>query len=240
MSGLPREVLKWLQSLDLTHSVKNTRRDFSNGYLVAEIFSWYYPQDIQMHSFVNGTSIERKMGNWQQLERFFQRHQLGIAKERVDGTIHCKPGAAIALVEQVYTLLTNRKVRKLEKTPNDFTDSSYQSQLPSYARSTASQAIKNNIAITELTTQPDRIVSMQKAQNIVDTHVEHRRQEREHNPERFGIRAGDSLSPRHATGGAEPKSVKDSKQQESQEHNTEGSSAVKEVEVSQPSKPAAP
>ena len=34
--------------------------------------------------------------------------------------------------------------------------------------------------------------------------------------ERFGIRAGDSLSPRHATGGAEPKSVKDSKQQESE------------------------
>jgi hypothetical protein len=44
-------------------------RDFSNGYLVAEIFSWYYPQEITMHSYVNGTSLEAKLGNWSQLTR---------------------------------------------------------------------------------------------------------------------------------------------------------------------------
>jgi len=37
--------------------------------LIAEIFSWYYPQEIQMHSFDNGTSIETKIGNWSIIKR---------------------------------------------------------------------------------------------------------------------------------------------------------------------------
>ena len=50
----------------------------------------------------------------------------------------------------------------------DFTDNIYQEQLPAHARSTASMAIKNNIASTELTTDPDRILCRQKVVLIVN------------------------------------------------------------------------
>ena len=43
-------------------------RDLTNGYLVAEIFSWYYPQEVQMHMYNNGTSLDSKLRNWSLLK----------------------------------------------------------------------------------------------------------------------------------------------------------------------------
>lgn len=190
MSGLPREVIKWLQSLDLTHPVKNVRRDFSNGYLIAEIFSWYYPHVLEMHSFTNGMSLQAKQGNWQQLERFFIKEKLDVPKEFIDGTIHCKPGAAKALLEKAYTLLTLKELRYVpcKTQPEDFTDQNYQTQLPPHARSTTTQSIKTNLANSELEMEPDRITCMMKAQSIVEAHEQQKRQEKEEYPERFGVK----------------------------------------------------
>lgn len=192
MSGLPREVLKWLLSLDLSFPIKNVRRDFSNGYLVAEMMSWYYDKEIQLPSYNNGTSLQTKLGNWKQLQKFFTKQKLAIANELVEGTIHCKPGAAIALLERIYVLLTNKELHYLpaKNRPNDFTDRDYQSQLPLYARSTTSQSIKCNLTATELQTQLDHSTTSQKAQTIIKNYKEQKQQQKQDFPERFEYSLG--------------------------------------------------
>ncbi len=72
-SSLHREVLKWLQGLDLSYSVKDPKRDMMNGFLVAEIFQRYYQGKVQMHSFENSMRLERRQNNWNLLWLFFDK-----------------------------------------------------------------------------------------------------------------------------------------------------------------------
>ncbi|XP_012689756.1 spermatogenesis-associated protein 4 [Clupea harengus] len=187
-TGLPREVLKWLQSLDLSFYPKNVRRDFSNGYLVAETFSWYYPEEFSMHSYGNGTSLAAKLSNWAQIERFFTKHHIPLPKEVIDGTIHCKPGAAEILVQEIYSILTRRRLKMWFGGEVDFSDRSYQEQLPMVARPTASKAIKNNLRLSEMIAEPNISTIQGKIQAIVERHLEDRRLERLQDPKRFGVK----------------------------------------------------
>ncbi|MBN3300057.1 SPAT4 protein, partial [Amia calva] len=181
-TGIPRDVLKWLQSLDLSFSPKNARRDFCNGYLVAEIFSWYYPGDFPMHSYDNGVSLPTKLGNWSQIERVLSKRDVSLPKELIDGTIHCKPGAAEILIQEMYTLLTNRQIKSVQEEETDFTDRNYQEKLPMVARSTASKAIKNNLRLSEVIAEPNISTNRQKARAIIHMHMQQRQTERVEDP----------------------------------------------------------
>ncbi|POI24080.1 hypothetical protein CIB84_012173 [Bambusicola thoracicus] len=179
---LPRPVLRWLLSLGLSVSPRNYRRDFSNGYLVAEILSRRFPAHVQPDAYRNGCSLAAKLSNWSRLRRFLANQGFDIAQELIEGTIHCKPGAAESLLRQLCAALTGSRIESLQDRQLDFTDSCYQTQLPVAARATASTAIKSNIRLTEVLVEPSICTSRQKAVAIINMHMRMRMQERVENP----------------------------------------------------------
>ncbi|RNA11136.1 spermatogenesis-associated 4-like isoform X2 [Brachionus plicatilis] len=189
MSGLSRSVVKWIQSLDLTFQIKNPKWDLTNGFLVAEIFSWYYPDEIKMFTFNNGKSLDSKLSNWSLIKKFITKNEMDISNELIDGTIHCKEGAAVLLLENLYQFLTNRPIQKAQlEYEIDLTDKGYQMRLPYHARSTAAKSIKTNIKNTELLTDPNLKLSAQKVEILISNHVENRKSDRENEPQRFDVK----------------------------------------------------
>ena len=94
----------------MSYSVKNVRRTFNNGFLVAEIFSRYFPSDISMHSFSNTENYGQKKDNWQQLQLFFYRRKIPIVLNSIDALILNEQDTTLEFVRQIYTLLTERQL----------------------------------------------------------------------------------------------------------------------------------
>jgi hypothetical protein len=77
---------------------------------VAEIFSRYFPSDIQMHSFDNTGNYAKKKDNWQQLQVFFEKRKIPIVLKNLDSLILNENDTTLEFVKQVYTMLTERQL----------------------------------------------------------------------------------------------------------------------------------
>lgn len=134
---LPRELIKWLQSLDLSFNVKNPKRDLSNGFLTAEILSRYHPKELDMTTFENATRLAAKLDNWEQLHKFAKKKGLNITKHHMEPVIHMEPGAAIAFLFHLYNVLTKRTVKLFQPAPDP------EQEVPAFMRDTASKRLKD-------------------------------------------------------------------------------------------------
>ncbi|KAF0691643.1 Aste57867_17173 [Aphanomyces stellatus] len=185
-SGAPnklnRELLRWLQSLDLAYSLKNIKRDFSNGFLVAEILSRYYDKDISMHSFDNGIGLKVKKDNWDQLVKFMQKipdfDALG-GKAAADGVMHCENGAAVAYLGKLYQCLTKRELQTVQSRP-------VEEDIPPYAKPTGSTLIREKMRGPGFVETSDEFQLGQKARTVNARHEEALQLERLTDTDRFG------------------------------------------------------
>ena len=184
--GLPRELLKWLQGLDLSYSIKNVRRDFSNGFLIAEIFSRYYVSDIQMGGYDNGFSLQRKLDNWDQLNKFFVKRGIQIDKALIHDVVHCKSQQGpVELVSAVYTALTGRELKKRPEDPSEGAAD------PAFMRNTNASLLHQQTRESELKTSlVDRDQQKAVHSEVIEAHEADLRADRAADPGRYATMSG--------------------------------------------------
>ena len=107
--SLPRELVQWIQSLNLTYKITNPKRDLSNGWIYAEILSRYYPKELEMYQFDNSFKLDKKLNNWEHLNKFLKKKEIVLTSAEYEPVQHCAPNAAYALLRKFYTLLTGRE-----------------------------------------------------------------------------------------------------------------------------------
>jgi len=178
--NLPRDVLRWIQSLDLAYSVKNIRRDFSNGFLVAEIFSRYYAKDISMHSFDNGTAEKVKKDNWIQLIKIFRKIGLhDLIDEQQAHHIAClEESAATDFLSKIYQILTGRTLQTIVKKPTVGKE-------PGYAKDISLTKVRKAMQRSDLNEDSDIQTVSRIVSNVVMDHEKSLQEERLNDPERF-------------------------------------------------------
>ena len=160
--SLPREVLRWIQSLDLAYSVKNVKRDFSNGFLVAEIFSRYYAKEVSMHSYDNGQASKSKKDNWNQLIKVFRKVGLPdlLSEQEAHHILCCEEGTAVKFISRIYEVLTQRKIDfQVKKSSNE--------RVAGYARDTGVAKIRSAMKLADLDENSD-IQTVSKMMSVVN------------------------------------------------------------------------
>jgi len=164
-STLPREVLRWVQSLDLAYSVKNVKRDFSNGFLVAEIISRYYCKEVHMHSFDNGTAVNAKKDNWAQIIKIISRIGMyDLISEADSGRlIRCEDGAAVEVITRMYETLTQRKITLATKKPTT-------NKVAGYTRDTGAWKVREALRNSDLKEGSDENTMKRHTKSHLDEH----------------------------------------------------------------------
>jgi hypothetical protein len=173
--SLPREVLRWIQSLDLAYSVKNVKRDFSNGFLVAEIFSRYYAKEISMHSYDNGNALKNKKDNWNQLIKVFRKIGLPnlISEQDANCILCCDDGTAVKFISKVYEVLTQRTIQtQIKKSPAE--------RVAGYARDTGSSKVKAAMKLADLDENSDIQTVTKMMSVVVENHERELLDDRSH------------------------------------------------------------
>ncbi|XP_024941562.1 sperm flagellar protein 1-like [Cephus cinctus] len=88
------EIYAWIDQIQFSRPKKNIARDFSDAVLMAELLKKYYPRNVDVHNYVSGSSIAKKVDNWCTLNRkVLSKLDMKLGKEEIDQLSNSQHGA---------------------------------------------------------------------------------------------------------------------------------------------------
>eukprot|EP00392_Amoebophrya_sp_AT5.2_P000658 g659.t1 len=205
--SIPREVVKWIQGLAVTHTIKDAKFDLANGYLIAQLFQRYYPKEVNLFAFENGQSIHCRSNNWEMLFRMFKKVKFPTTREEFEEICHHVDDAAVLFLCKVYEFLTGKKV-VLFSSPQ-------KPAVPGFAKQTASWKLKD----IHLDRIEDNIHRTIRRIQSLERHNDELAQDRI-GPDGAGVRRFIALAKAHDT--ADNEKARSMKKEESQVLDSQG------------------
>ena len=180
----PREVKKWIQSLDLSYKIKIISKDLANGFCIAEILSRYpvpYLSNqgqpfsvtpvyrVNMKEFSNGNSFKERETNWKHLIDILNRkYQMSFPRDLPSKIMNFAPNAAFEFLLMLYTFLTKKPVKLLNKVDETekFKNPVEIQNMPNYMKPTANLLIRDK----EIQRIPDDLIRGIKIEDLIENH----------------------------------------------------------------------
>lgn len=99
------EIYTWIEHIPFSKPKRNIARDFSDGVFMAELLKRYYPRYVDVHNYIPGNSIAKKVDNWSTLNRkVLTKLDMKLGKEVIHQLANSQPG----VIEKVLTDLRTK------------------------------------------------------------------------------------------------------------------------------------
>jgi hypothetical protein len=105
---MQRDVIKWLQSMDLTNAVQNPKRDLATGHAAAAIVCHYSgTRYVDLQRLPSGVSAATKRDIWLQVHNALQKLNCqSVTPQLIDAVLRREPNAALTVLECLYEHFT--------------------------------------------------------------------------------------------------------------------------------------
>ncbi|XP_021945069.1 sperm flagellar protein 1 [Folsomia candida] len=116
----PTHLTTWLETIPFSKSWKNVPRDFSDGVLLAELISHFFPKLIELHNYTPAFGANLKRNNWELLNRkVLPKLGIKLLSETIDGVCQAKSGLIETVIvgERVFFYFLAKKPESSDEEP---------------------------------------------------------------------------------------------------------------------------